>query len=79
MRVADVVHRMDQSDAAHHGRLRADIDGLAADIDVAVAQRLQHLRQRQAVLPPAMLIDADLVGLGLAAPAGDIDHARARP
>ena len=46
---ADLVGRMDQADAAHHGGLRAEIHRLAADIDVGVAERLQHLRHRQAV------------------------------
>ena len=47
--VADVVERVDLADAAYHRRLRADVDRLAADVDVAVAERLQHLRQREAV------------------------------
>ena len=73
--VAEVVDRADQADAAHHGRLRADIDGVAADIDVGVADRLQHLRQRQPVGDQLVEIDLQLEGLGLAAPAGDVDHA----
>ena len=48
-RVADVVHRMDQPDPAHHGGLRTDVDGLTADIDIGVVDRVQNLRQRQAV------------------------------
>ena len=73
--VADFVRRMDQADAAHHGGLRAEIDRLAADIDVGVAERLQHLRHGQAVADELALVDGDVVGLGLAAPSGHIDHA----
>ena len=39
-RIAQFLRRADEPDAAHHRRLRADIDGVAADIDVAVIQRL---------------------------------------
>ena len=69
---------MDQADAAHDRRLRSDIDGLAADVDVAVAQCLQHLRQCDAVVLQAVLVDVDIVGAGLAAPAGHIDDTRYR-
>ena len=55
-----------------------DIDGVAADIDVAVVQRLQQLRQRQPVGDQLVEIDLQLEGLGLAAPAGDVDDARHR-
>ena len=73
--VVEVVDRADQADAAHHGGLRADIDGVAADIDVGIADGLQHLRQRQPVGDQLVEVDLQLVGLGLAAPAGDVDHA----
>ena len=73
--VGEIVDRADQADAAHHGGLRADIDGVAADIDVGIADGLQQLRQRQAVGDQLVEIDLQLVGLGLAAPAGDVDHA----
>ena len=73
--VGKIVDRADQADAAHHGGLRADVDGVAADIDVGIADGLQHLRQRQAVGDQLVEIDLQLVGLGLAAPAGDVDHA----
>ena len=73
--VGEVVDRADQADAAHHGGLRADIDGIAADIDVGIADGLQQLRQRQAVGDQLVEIDLQLIGLGLAAPAGDVDHA----
>ncbi len=74
--VADFVERADQADAANHGDLGPDVDGAAADIDVAVVQRLQHLRQRDAVGDQLVDVDLELVGLGLAAPAGDVDDAR---
>ena len=69
------VDRADQADAAHHRRLLPDIDGVAADIDVGVADGLQQLRQRQPVRDQLVEIDLQLVGLGLAAPAGDVDDA----
>ena len=56
----------------------AEIDRLAADIDVAVVEGLQHLRQRQPVVDQPVEIDGDVVGLGLAAPAVDVDDARHR-
>ena len=74
-RVADLVDRVDQPDAAHHGRLRAEVDGLAAHVDVRVAERRQHLRHRQAVAHQFVLVDGDVVSLGLAAPAGHVDDA----
>src|ERR1700682_4493193 len=70
-----IVDGTDQADAAHHGGLRADIDGVAADIDVGIAHRLQQLRQRQSVGDELVEIDLQLIGFGLAAPAGDVDHA----
>ena len=73
--VVEVVDRADQADAAHHGGLRADVDGIAADIDVGVADGLQHLRQRQPVGDQLVEIDLQLIGLGLAAPPGDVDDA----
>ena len=73
--VVEVVDRADQADAAHHGGLRADIDGVAADIDVGIGDGLQHLRQRQPVGDQLVEIDLQFVGLGLAAPAGDVDDA----
>ena len=73
--VGQRIDRPDQSDAAHHRRLLADIDGVAADIDVGVADGLQQLRQCQPVRDQLVEIDLQLVGLGLAAPAGDVDDA----
>src|SRR5258705_7396202 len=73
--VGEVVDRADQADAAHHGGLRADIDGVATDIDVGIADGLQHLRQRQPIGDQLAEIDLQLVGLGLAAPPRDVDHA----
>src|SRR5271155_1681902 len=72
-RVADLIHRVDQPDAADDRGLRPEIDGLAADIDVAVVERLQHLRQGDPLRQQTIEIDGDLVGLGLAAPPGDVD------
>src|SRR5215471_7016403 len=75
-RVADVAHRANEPDPAHDCRLLADIDGVAAHVDVAVVQRLQNLRQRQAIGHEFVAIDLDFERLGLAAPAGHVDDAR---
>jgi len=72
----DVVDRADQADPAHHRGLRADIDGIAADIDIAVVEGLQNLRQGQPVGVELVEIDLDVEGLALAAPAGDVDNPR---
>ena len=48
-RIAQIVHRVDQPDTAHDRGLGTEIDGLAADIDVAVVEGLQHLRQGEAI------------------------------
>ena len=76
--VGDVIGRVDQPDAAHHCCLWTEIHRLAADIDIGVVQRRQHLRNGQAVMQQLVLVDVDFIGLGLAAPAGDVDHARHR-
>src|SRR6476661_555032 len=44
--VTDFVERSNKSHASNDGDLRPDVDRAAADVDVAVVQRLQHLRQR---------------------------------
>src|SRR5579863_7057171 len=66
---------MDEPDAAHDRDLRSKIDRLSPDIDVAVVKGLQHLRQGDAVLDQAIEIDGDIIGFGLPAPSGDVDHA----
>ena len=76
--VLNAFYRADQADAAHHDSLWSDVDGLAANVDVSVRQCLQDLRYRQAVIDQAPLVERDLVGLGLAAPAGDVDYTRHR-
>ncbi len=70
-----IVDGTDKADAANHRRLRTDVDGVAADIDVGVTDGLQHQRQRQAERRQLVEIHLKLVGLGLAAPARDIDDA----
>src|ERR1700730_14855647 len=77
-RAADLVHRMNQTHAPHHGRLRAEIHRLAADVDVGVAERSQYLRDRQSVAHQLALVDGNIVGLRLAAPSGHVDDARYR-
>jgi len=54
-------------------RLRTDSEYLAADIDVAVVQRLQDLGQCQAIALQLGEIDRDIISLGPAAPASDVD------
>src|SRR5260221_10416552 len=76
--VADVVHRMHETDTAHHRRLLPEVHGLTADVDVAVVEDLQHLLQGEAVVDELVEIDGDVIGLGLAAPAVDVDDARHR-
>ncbi len=76
--VGEIVDRPDQADAAHDGRLLANIDGVAADIDVGVADRLEQLRQRQTVGDELAEVDLDLIGLALATPPGDVDDPRHR-
>ncbi|MGY4290903.1 hypothetical protein ACVWXO_010169 [Bradyrhizobium sp. LM2.7] len=73
--VGEVVNGPDQTHAAHHGRLLADIDGVAADIDVGVADGLEQLRQRQTVGDQLVEVDLKLIGLALAAPPRHVDHA----
>ena len=73
--ITDLIHRMDQPQPSHHRRLGAEIHRLAADIDVGVVQRGEHRRDRQAVMFQLALIDRDLIGLGLSAPAIDVDDA----
>src|SRR5260370_41380740 len=48
-RVADVVDRTNKTNTTNDGGLGTDVDRIAADIDVAVIQHLQDLRQAQPV------------------------------
>src|ERR1700756_4245423 len=72
-RIPDIVHRTDESDAADDRGLLADVDGIAAHIDVAVAQGLQNLWQREAKGDELVAVDLDFKCFGLAAPAGHVD------
>src|SRR5262249_42075728 len=47
-RIPDIGHRADESNAAHDRGLLADVDGIAAHIDVTVGQGLQNLRKCEA-------------------------------
>ncbi len=74
-RVADVVHGPDEAKSANDRRLRPDVQGLAADIDIGVVERLQHLWKREPVAQEFVLVDGDVVGFRLPAPTGHVDHA----
>src|SRR5208283_203153 len=69
---ANLIRRMDETHAADHRGLSAEIDRLATDVDVGVAQSRQHLRHGQAIADQFVLVDGDVVGLGLAAPTGHV-------
>ena len=67
---------MNQADAAHHRRLFAEVDGLAADIDIGIAERLSAPEESTGRSRSSLCWSMrDIVGLGLAAPAGDVDDA----
>ena len=66
---------MDQPDSPHHRRLRSEVHGLAANVDIAIVDDLQHLGQRQPIIHEFALVDSHVVGFGLSAPASDINDA----
>ncbi len=65
-----------EADAADIHRLLAEIDGAAADIDIGVAERGDHLRQRDVVGVEFVQIDLDVIFLGGAAPGIHLHDAR---
>jgi hypothetical protein len=67
--------RLDQADAAHDGRLRPEIDGLAADVGIRPTERGNHLAHGQIVRLQPVLVDHHVIGAFLAAPAGHVDDA----
>src|SRR5215510_2161878 len=77
--VVEIVERADEANAAHHRRLASNIERVAADIDVAVVERLQDLRKRQAVGHQLVDVDLQLEDFGLAAPPGHVDDSGHRP
>ncbi len=81
--VLDVVQRVaqraapaEEADAADVERLLAHAEPLAAHVGVGVLHAGDELLERHPVAAEAVGIDGDLVLLGLAAVAGDVDHAR---
>ncbi len=64
---------VDQPDAADVDRLLADRNLAAADVDIGVAQRGDHLRDGEAVAFELVQVDIDIELLGRAAPAVDLD------
>src|SRR5260370_31446005 len=73
-RIPDIVHRADQSDAADDRGLLADVDGIAAQIDVAVAQGLKNLWQREAKCDEPLAVALAFKCFRLAAPARTVRH-----
>src|SRR5215475_802813 len=61
-----VADRAEYADAAHVDRLLANRDGPPADIGIAGRDRVDDLRQSQAIGPHAVEIDFGLIFLGLA-------------
>ena len=74
--VLDVVHVVQQADAADVVRLLADLEALAAGVDVRVLHCRDQLLHRDAVALESVRIDADVKLLGLATEAGHVDDAR---
>ena len=74
--VSYIVRRLDQTDAADDRRLGSEVQGLAADIDIGIANRRDHLRHRNAIASHPVTIKRDLVAFRFAAPAGHVDDAR---
>ena len=70
--IVDVIARPYQPDTPHNCRLRAQIDDISADIQVASAQRLQQLRQGQPVGDELIEVDLQFKCLGFPPPANDI-------
>ena len=74
--VVDVADRAQHADAAHVDRLFAYRDRAPADIGVAGGNRVDDLRQGEAVGPHAVEVDLGLVFLGFAAQRRDVGDAR---
>src|ERR1019366_8851227 len=68
--------RTNKTNTANDGELGTNVDRVAADIDVAVIQYLQDLRQRQPVRIKSVQVDIDVEGFALASPAGYVDDSR---
>ena len=67
---------MDKADSAHVEGLLADVEVVAAHVDVGVAERGQQRGQRNVVVGKPLRIDVDMVFLGQSAEAGNVDYAR---
>ncbi len=78
-RIVEVVDRSDEADTAHDRGLGTEIDRIAANVDVAVIERLQHLWKRQAVSHELVEIHLQLEDFGFPAPSRHIDHSRHCP
>ena len=77
--VANLVNVVNQSDAAHNIGLRAALDDVAANIDVAVGDGLVELQRTNAIGSELVGVDTDLKGLHLTAEADDVGDAGHRP
>ena len=72
----DVVDGRNQPDAAHDQPGAVRIQHVAADIQVAVADRGDHRAERQVVRPQTIRVDVDLVLLDMTADRRDFGDAR---
>ena len=77
--VLDVLDALDEADAADEELEAVLLDDLGADVDVALADRLVDLGQRDAVGAELVRVDVDLVLLDEAADAGDLARRPRRP
>src|SRR5271170_7464478 len=66
---------MNKADATNYCCLRPNVQSLAANVHIAVIQRLQHLRQGQPILVKLVEINCDLIGLSFSTPTIDINYA----
>ena len=77
--VANLADVVNQSDTTHNIGLRAALDDVAANIDVAVGDGLVELQRTHAIGSELVGVDTDLKGLHLTAEADDVGNAGHRP
>ncbi len=74
--ILDILDVLDQPDPANIDRLLAEVDRAPAHVDIGVAERRDHLWQRDVVGLQLVQVGVDVVFLGRAAPAHHLHHAR---